>query len=321
MANNVKVYPIADLKLAIKSGYQVLTIQKKANAKEYGGTKFFDLTFYLSAAAPKVKGWFLIKDVPLTVGVANPKDSEDPRNKFKGTRFNVQTSRDASGVFGEAIDLLQPLWIKAVNDAISSGIIVTEGQKVHDLMQYVTSKKNTTAPNAKIENPPLRMKVDFSLYPGTFSPAFLAGKPRTQLFDYSAQYTDANGKIQYKPAMISDDQGNEVPVDESNMHLFLVKGSIIRTGRISMTSLAVSDGWVSASIHLVTAVVERGTGGGFDDDESACAGSSADLTSHLTISDATNLVAIPPSTNPTIVVEPKGVGLSKDEIEEFLGEI
>lgn len=278
MANNVKVYSIDLLATALETGKPVLTIQKKKTHKMYKGTYFLDAFYRLSDAVPKSSGWFHIKDIPLTTGVADPADKDDQRNEFEGTRLNVQTNRSVSGTLGVAIDKLEGQWQAQVADGIKTGTIIIDNQKIKSLMQYKTSKKNKTTPNAPIDDPPLRIKIDFDPFPKTFVPSFLAGKPRTQLFDFDKQYTNDKGEIAYREAtVIVDDK--EVAVGEKNVHLFITDGSIIKTGRIMMTSVSVSDGWISMPINLITAVIQRGGEGGFEDDN---AGAGIDLSASLT---------------------------------------
>jgi hypothetical protein len=279
MANNVKVYSIDLLLSAFETGKPVFTIQKKKTHKMYKGTYFLDAFYMLNDAIPKAPGWFHIKDVPLTVGVADPADKEDQRNKFDGTRMNVQTSRDKSGNLGVAIDKLEAQWQSQVAEGIKNGSIIIDNQKIKSLLQYKTSKKNTTAPNAVIDDPPLRMAIDFTPFPKTFVPSFLAGKSRTQLFDFDKPYTNEKGVTAYREAtVIVGDK--EVAVDESNVHLFITNGSVIKTGRIMMTSVSVSDGWISMPINLITATIQRGGDGGFEDDN---AGAGVDLSAALTV--------------------------------------
>lgn len=269
MSNKVTVTPISELLAALKSGRpNVINARvRKGPTKLYkGGAYFVNLTYNLSDANTTAGGWFSIRDIPITKTVADPNDVEDTRNENKSTRMNVQTSVSASKELGEALTLLQPQWLALVERLIKDDTINFNGHKIHDLLQLTTSKKKHGKAAVVIDDPIIRLKVDFSTYSAKHPIAFLAGSQKTQIFDYNKPYIE-DGKLKYRPAtVINPKTKQEELVGESNMHLFLVRGAIIKHGRIDLSSFCVSDGWISLQMCVATLTIEIPTDTGFDDD-------------------------------------------------------
>ncbi len=264
---SIKVFTTQELVEAVKANpKKVFYAEKKKDDKAYKGTKFLNLFFDIAGEVKKT-GWFNIKGIVLSDGVADPANKQDPRNEFEGTRMQLQTTVRNAGAFGEAILALNPEWHAMLDDLIANGSINATGRKKHDLVRLTLSENNVKNPGAKIEDPGLSFKIDFRPYPATYQPKFLAGQPRTQFFDYRETFVDKNGKTQYKPAMVEDpDTEKMVPVTERNLHLFATKGSIIHEGRINWPSISVSSSWISGPMIANRIVLEPGCEEGFTDE-------------------------------------------------------
>ncbi len=237
----------------------IINFSKKPDDKSYKGTKFVNVTWNIGDKK-KASGWFGIGDIPLSNGVADPKDTADPRNEFEGTRLQLQTTLSQAGEFGKFLVAFNPHWRKAIQTwSQQPGNLSIGSRKIHDLLQDKLSERNEKNPNAPIEDPIIRFKMDFSKFPAKFRPACLAGQQRTQIYDYRQRYTDENEGIRFRAAMIRDPAtGADVPVTEHNVHLFITRNSIIRYARLYIQSVPFSSSWVSLPMLLTTVVVEPG---------------------------------------------------------------
>lgn len=264
---SIKVFT-ADVALAAAKAdiTKVLSIEKKKNSKAYRGTEFLN-AYWTFGADVKKEGWFSFENVELTDGIADPANKEDRRNEFEGTRLQLQTTLSRAGQIGEFLSLLNPQWRKQVEDLGSSNVIDLDGRKIHDLLQLTLSKKNENNPGGKIDDPIIRFQIDFATFPQKYPHAFLRGLPRTQFYDARTEYKDEQGRVQYKLATITKDDGTEEPITEKNVHLFVTKGSKIVKGRLMMPSVPVSQSWVSLPMVANRIVLMPGTGGGFTDDD------------------------------------------------------
>lgn len=286
---SIKVYTAEEALAAVQANpNKVLTAEKKKDDKPCkGGSRFLN-AYWTVGADVKKDGWFSIENIPLSDGIADPSNKNDKRNDFDGTRLQLQTSVSRAGAFGQFLNLLNPGWRTYVDSLIKDGVINANGKKVHDLLQLTLSDNNEKTPGAKIEDPIIRFKIDFGTFPQLYKHKFLVGQPKTQIFDFRTEYTDDKGNKQYKPAMVKDPAtGADVPVNEKNIHLFVTKGSVLRKGRIMITSLAISQSWISLPIYINRAVIEPGAEEGFSDD-----------TPSATVNNAVRDAVNPQPTNP-----------------------
>jgi hypothetical protein len=202
----------------------------------------------------------------LTCGVADPEDLNDKRNEFEGTRLQHQTSVSKAGAFGEFLSKLNPIFKQNVETLAANGTISLDKKEIHGLVQTHYSASHPEKPNEPMEDGVVRFKIDFDTFPGMYKHKFLRGQPRTQFFDYSTRYIDADGREQFKVAMVENDDGEMEPVTTKNLHKFVTKGSIIRRGRIMMPSVPVSKSYVSLPIVCNRIILETGADDGFSDD-------------------------------------------------------
>lgn len=245
---------------------KIMTAEKKKDDKAYKGTRYLNLYFNIGNSV-KAEGWFNMTDVKLSTGMADPADKLDKRNEYEGTRMQLETSVSRAGDFGKFLLLANETWIEMIQKLAAEGVIVPGARKVHELLQTTLSADNKNNPNGKIDDPLIRFKVDFSAHPEKYRHKFLAGKQKSQILDFTKKYVDADGKVQYQVATVKDPQsGQEVPVNSQNIHLFVKDGAILRSARVMIPSIAISQAWISAPITISRAVIEPGSGGGFSDD-------------------------------------------------------
>lgn len=264
---SIKVFTAeAALASVIADPAKVLVVEQKRDNKAYRGTRFL-MAHWNIGSDFKREGWFSVEDIEITRGVADPADIGDSRNAFEGVRLQLTSTVSLAGPFGEFLLRMNPVWREIVAKLIAAGTIDAEGRKIHDLLQTHVSKTSDRNPGAPIDDPFVRFKIDFSRFPQNYKHKFLVGQPRTQFFDYKTAYVDDRGMTQYLPATVADPTtGEQVPVVESNVHLFVTDGCVLRKGRIMMSSAVVSQSWISLPIHIGRAVIETQGNAGFTDE-------------------------------------------------------
>lgn len=266
---SIKVYTVTEaLQSVLSNPTTAMVAEKKKEDKVYKGTKFLNLFWNIGRDVRKT-GWFSFENVNLSIGVADPSDVTDKRNDYDGTRLQLESKISLSGEVGKFLIAVNPLWYSLVEKCVAEGSIVKGSRKVHGLVQTHCSEDNVKTPNAEIEDPIVRFKIDFSSFPNNYPQKFLAGQPKTIIYDYRTEYLDEKGVKQHKIAtVINPDTGKEEPVNAANLHLFVTEGSIIRYGRIMVPSISVSQSWISAAMIINKAVIEPGSVSGFSDEVS-----------------------------------------------------
>jgi hypothetical protein len=323
---SIKVFTAEELLEAVKNNAAkpVLDIQKKKEDKQYKGTRFLNVKFNIGSHTGAT-GWFAARGMKLTIGVANPADKSDKRNDYDGTRLQFQTTVSNAGAFGQAVLLLNPIYMDMISKLSKSGVAPLGNRQIHELLQTKVAASNEKAAGAPIDDPIIRMKVDFSLFPMNFPIEFLRGQPRTQIFDFATQYKDEKGKTQYKLAMIKHPKtGEEVLVDKDNLHLFATKGAIIHEARIMWNSVAYSSTWASFPYCLNRVIMSRGPPEGFSDEDVDIAAIESALAPPVEpVVPIVPVVQVPavviPGTQPA--TEPVNTQLTDDDIEGALGVI
>jgi hypothetical protein len=311
----IKVFTATEALAAVEvPNTRAFTIVKKKEDKVYKGTRFLNV-FWSIGREVKKEGWFragldknndkLNEPIILSVGVADPADAGDKRNDFKGTRMVLQTTVSRSGDMGKFLLALNPQWKAAVDDLVKDGTIVIGTRKIHDMVQTHVAESNEKAAGEVIEDPIIRFKIDFGLYPSTYRPAFLAGRPRTVIEDYRTAYIDSKGIERYHPAMVEDPvTGKPVPVNEDNLHLFLTEGTIVHSYRVSMPSASISREWVSMPMTMAHIVATPGAPGGFSDEVAATPHRAPVVTPTVDGADNAPVVATPETVTTTPVTPP-----------------
>jgi len=259
------VFKAEDILRAIQEdpeGVWMIEKKKKEPTKKYK-CSFVDIFFNVGTDHKKKHGWFSIRDVELSAGVADKNDASDPRNAFDGTRLQLQTSLSKSGAFGAFLAASNPEWARLFELRKVDGTIVVGSRKWHPLLQTHVSEEsdNVAARGQPLEDPIIRLKIDWKPFPEGLK-GFLAGQPKTQFYDYRKQYVDKDGKTQYELAKV-EVNGESVLVNDDNLHLFVTKGSIIREGTVMIQSVVSSAQWVSIPITALKMVVEPGPDDGF----------------------------------------------------------
>lgn len=316
----IRVFTADEFLAAMKANpNSVMSVIKKKEDKVYkAGSKFMNVKWDI-ADKKKAEGWFSVEDIPINA-------VQDPSRKKVGaeeTKPQISTSVSRAGSFGEAFSILQPIWYAMIEALIEDGSIKKDDKRtIHDLMQMKISERNegvddegNALAGQLLEDPVIRFKVEFTNFPPTYPVKFLAGQPKTQLYDYRTKYTDTKGKEQFKLAVVCDVDGNETPVGESNLHDFITPGSVLRKGRIMITSVSISQYWISVQIAMNKAVIEPGGEMGFSDDGPVSAVTTA---VENAITDGAE-AAVAPTVNTAVPDATEGA--TADDVSALLGEL
>lgn len=270
MQNTIKVFTpdqvLAAARQSEAENKPLFTISKKggkeADKKYKGGTQFLNVKYHGLGGAPKAEGWFSLTNIPIQ---AVP----DPAKKKPGTEDNkpqISAKLSDLGDFGAALTIAQKQWVLAVKDLEDAKAIPK--RKIHDLMQLTISENAAENAGAPLDDPIFRGKIcDYGEnFPATYPIAILANKPKTEIYDYRTGRL-VDGKPVYDLATVEDDNGKRVPVSFANIHKFITKGSIMRYGRLMMTSVAVSGNWTSMQCMYTKLIIEPGAAAVFGDDD------------------------------------------------------
>lgn len=259
------VFKASDALTAIKNdpeGVWIIEKKKKDPTKQYK-CSYVDVWFTIGNFKHK-QGWFSFKNFVLSIGVADKNDLKDPRNKYAGTRSQLQSSLSKSGDLGQFIMKSNPQWARLFELRKADGTIsVGPKRSFHPLLQTHISEEceNTEMRGKELDDPIVRLKIDWIPFPESF-PGFLAKQPRTRFYDYRKSYVDDEGETQYELAKVKVN-GEEVFVNDDNLHLFATKGSIIHDGTVLIQSVVSSQSWVSIPITVCKVVMEPGPDEGF----------------------------------------------------------
>jgi hypothetical protein len=259
---SIHVFPPEEVIDAINSGKKdVLQIKEKTyKSKNKSPVKYLDLIINTEEhSGPAI---FSLDNVEINYGLPDPSyDDDDDGDSTRN--LSVATTVDKAGKFGEMIELLNPLFLKEVERCAEQKIIVKSRRNIKELISTHYSENRTDEKAGKaFDSPLINVKVDFSTYPDNHPRKFLRGKPKTQVFDYTKSFIDDNGRKQYKYATTVD--GDKL--DDANAHMFITSECVIKTGRIHMESVAVSQNWISVITKFGKIVVDPISDGGFDDE-------------------------------------------------------
>jgi hypothetical protein len=302
----------------------LFTINKKAGKdadKKYkGGTQFLNVKWHGLNGAAKSEGWFSLTDIPIQA-------ISDPSKKKPGTEDNKpQISSKVSdlGDFGKALMIAQKQWVAAVKVLEDSKAIPK--RKVHDLAQLTISENAAENAGAALEDPIFRGKIsDYGdNFPPTYPVSILANKPKTEIFDYRTGRV-VDGKPVYDLATVEDDSGKRVPVSFANIHKFVTRGSVMRYGRLMMSSVAVSGNWTSMQCMYTKLIIEPGAPAVFGDDDSVPLPSGAPIINSA-VSSVSSVSKVTTHTASEVSVPndnnvPPAAAATYDEINEALSEL
>lgn len=250
-----------------------LSIEKKKEDKMYKGSRFFNTKY--SIAGKKRDGWFSAKNVQLGKGIADPTDKNDKSTEHEGTRLQLTSSVSKAGITGEFLSKFNEQWPKSIKPLtikpLTEGVppmIDMDGCKLHEIIQTKTGK-SSKIPGQPIEDGVIRWKLDFGKYPETHPVKALRGTQKSIILDASKPIEGKTGPYDFHPATVENDDGVQVPVNETNIHLFINDGCIAKELRWSMPSVAQSQSWVSLPMLVSKVVIEQGAEGGFSDETGA----------------------------------------------------
>jgi hypothetical protein len=331
MSNDQKIFTAEESLAAIQvDPSKILTIKRRKDEKVHkNGTKYLDVRFNIGTFVGK-PGRFSFKDVPISRGLADPADTNDPRNDPSQNRRNIiQTTAKKLGPFGQFLILLNRQYMSQVNGLIESKWIFEKNKKPFPIIQTHISENAAENAGGELDDPIVRFTIDWKKYSDKHYIPELRGQTVTQFLDFRTRYIETKGERsfeRFKPAMVTDPQtGEQVLVTEANQHLFVTNGSIIRRGRTEIDSITIGKNWISMDMTLTRTVIEPGQEGAYSDEV-------VELTPEE-IAAAVNTVVVPTvqptgTAGATEPVQPVAqpvaqteTGLTEDELNAALNEI
>lgn len=302
-----------------------LEVQKKKDEKIYKGSKFFNAKYLVKGM--KRDGWFSARNIQLGKGIADPDDKSNKNTEFEGMRLQLTSTVSRAGVAGEFLLKLNEQWPKTIRPLTEGQppTIDMDGCRLHEIVQTKTGKSSKT-PGLPIDDPVIRWKLDFSKYPDTYPIKMLRGTQKTIILDASKPIEGKTGPFDFHPAIVEVD-GNEVPLNDANVHLFVNDYCIAQEIRWSMPSAAQSQAWVSLPMYVSKVVIVRGPDSGFSDE--IANGADSDVNSELAAklsSDATATATAAATTTDenaatATAIADNIVPPEQEPIADFLGEL
>lgn len=308
-----QVVSAEDLLAAVKADpSKVLNLVKKGEDKAYKGTRF--LNAHWTVGPVTTQGFFGIRNVTLSRGVADPDDKQDKRNEFDGTHDILESVVSQAGAYGEAVLLLNPHWKALIGPHLGT-------RKCHDLLQLTLSEENKDPEKRgkPIEDPIVRWQVDFTKFSDKHPVKLLQGRQKTQVLDFRKPYIEKvlrkdpltgeetiHEVTKYRPATVVNKDGVAEPLNAKNMHLFFTRGSTIHYMRLMQNSAALSQAWGSLPALALDITAEPGQEEGWSDDAAAVIMTPASLTAALTVT--------PTAAPQPTVIEPATPTASNDTV-------
>src|SRR3989344_7371466 len=241
------------------------TIESKKEAKSYQVTRFYDVKVVDTKSESTTKYPLIVKITDITVmgDMIDPNSKKKDEGEKENKTASVKLSVDYAGDYGKLIRTIDGKY-NAWCENMKSTKKVDPSTKIHRMIQttYSFEHPDETKRGQQKENHTLHIKLDFSKYSDKHPRAFLRGLHKTEILDYSTKYVDDKNIIRYKQAEVDGE-----PVDETNIHKFITRGSRIIEGRIHMESVSKSSFGFSLSQLAGRLVVESAPMGSFEGDE------------------------------------------------------
>ena len=276
MANTIKTIPIEDILAQTKKWHEtkdakdrcLVITGKTDNQPHSSGTRFLNAritTAKVTSAEPLIT----FRDMFIPRGIADPANVKDPRNKYKGTRSNIEVTMSTAGIVGETFALLDDEFKAEMNAYTTANPKHMIDKKHHPFVNRVCGSQSKT-PGEDIKDPTIHFKMAFDRFPATHYNPALRNQVKTTIRDFKKPI-NKNGKIiEFAPATVKvkgpDGVEREVPVNEENMHLFITDGSVAKFMRVYASSVAISSLYASLPLLINNIVIEGGGECKFEED-------------------------------------------------------
>jgi hypothetical protein len=282
------VYNVKDLdKLPEDKINTLITIRKRptregAPQKTYHGTAYYSAVFDFTPIGGQVSDGanFYVDNVVLTSGIMDPKFYT---GAYAKNRLQLTTKYSVCPELGRFFDKVERAWtaatVRALDEVGTNGkkiIPKSQKRKATRLVQRDAKKEEDDDEKIQLNDPIIRFKISFDKYSTTHPVMELRGAPKTIIRDFSSGYIDQQGHKKFPPAMVMNGE-NKVPLDASNIHMFVTRGSTIKRMRFCFDSVSVSEDWFSLSMVVNDVILEHSSASGpeiSDDDLNIQNGSS-----------------------------------------------
>lgn len=269
MSNKIKVFTVETLLEHLNKNPDDFLVLNVKNKKNENGVVYIDIRFRIDGKL--YEPWFKVRGLKLLRGVADPTDTNDKRNRYvtdknQNIRFSVSVSGRDYLALTDFLKELNIVWLRKI-ETLKTQYPFMKNKLPKDLLvlEYGANSGPDKA-GKPLEDPIIRLKVDFKKYPANYFIPALAGKPKTTVYDASKPKR-VGGKTTYEKAVVVGDDGAPADLDENNAHKFITRGSTIVEARINMGSACVSNMGITASLHIVNMVLDRSNDIIFDDED------------------------------------------------------
>jgi hypothetical protein len=290
MSNNINVPSVARLLETGKTQEKIYDVQaprkgKDGKIKTFNGSFFGDTKLILNGnksdpffswVAPTTtleNGSSVTQGIRLRRGLADPNKpaAEEKRNGYNGSMYwQIEIYIGSAGALGEYAMRIHKEWKAGADALIKSGAVDSEGKMIHPFVDTHYPREHPTTPKGPREEGKeiLHMKIDpLKCYPDAHPIKALAGKAKTIILDYEKPYTTADGKTDFRPATVVNDDGVEEPLSKENAWKFINNGAQVMALRCYHGSYSVSDKWISNPVEVLRVVVKTGRASGEMEDE------------------------------------------------------
>jgi len=236
----------------------------KPNQKEFGGTLFLRTRVNTPAHSGGFS-FFCGNDVVIRIGVANPSDANDTRNEYAGMQTKFTCSTNDGSDFGRMIDLIDREFIRQIDAMRDNNIVPALKRRLnHEVVAraYRDDHKVQELRGKVRDHPLYAIKASFGTFPDNYPVRWLAGKPRTTLYDWRTRNIDPITGVETFQLCTVDGQTANL----GNLYKILQAGAIIRRIRVSIDSAPIAKAQVSLPIALNAAWIEPAPPSAFSDD-------------------------------------------------------
>ena len=271
MSRKTLTFKVADVKRAIETNpTKFLTLSLQKSKKDYACT-YLDATIQVgntTSAGLWISGGGR-KDQPNSGGFvlgANVLDLEKAKEKYtenpEGQRSKITTMLSKSGDLGVVSMAMNDLFKTQVENLANSGVINIKNRSICLFAQTNISDdcKDPALRGKAIDDPILRITVDFSAPKEWYRKGYAWGKNVTQFLDYNKPFTvtDANGvtSTKYEELLWTNEEGVDEPITSENMHHVLTAGSIVHEYTIWYGNTSISKSYVSSKATITRCVIE-----------------------------------------------------------------
>lgn len=235
-------------------------------SKAYAQCTFYNIKYNIETKDNKqLSGWFTEKNLNLPFHrdfSLEQLEKKSPDNKMNSAMIPIRYDENCK--FCRFIDAVDRIWQTAYNQTT---IKMIRQKSLHTL---IVRDYPDAAPDDKagkpLPNPLIRVKFDFRIIPKNHPNPLLRGQPATKIYDYTKKIEGPDGKHTYKEFTVINDNGEEEPVNLSNLHKVVTRTTFIRNITVDLSSISVAS-YSCLPIKVTSIYIEQVIPAFINDDE------------------------------------------------------